>query len=125
MLTRTALATLLPLAGEVMVATLSSCKAVVGTLTTRGEALRRLDFTGRPIMLPRQRRPVETVTSKMRVGARSKQYPPFHGGPSALNPSWKVTEPCGVGPLKDRAKNSSGGTPSSTRPGGLSNPNFR
>ncbi len=45
--------------------------------------------------------------------------------PSALNASWKVTVPCGVCPSKDRAKKTSGGTPSCPSPATFWNPNFR
>jgi hypothetical protein len=43
----------------------------------------------------------------------------------AANASWNATLPCGTWPSKDRERKTSGGTPSSTRPGRLSKPNFR
>jgi len=56
--------------------------------------------------------------------ARCKASPVPSCWPSALNPSWKVTVPCGVCPSKGRAKKTSGGTPSCTSPGRFLNPNF-
>ena len=56
--------------------------------------------------------------------ARCKASPAPSGWPSALNPSWKATVPCGVCPSKDRAKKTSCGTPSCTSPGMFLNPNF-
>jgi hypothetical protein len=44
--------------------------------------------------------------------------------PFALNPSWKVTSPCGRRPSNERAKNTSCGTPAWTIPATFSNPNF-
>lgn len=46
------------------------------------------------------------------------------GWPSALKASWKTTVPCGIYPSNDRAKKTSGGTPSSPSPGSFLNPNF-
>lgn len=46
-------------------------------------------------------------------------------GPSAMNPSWNVTVPWGVRASKDKARKTSGGTPSSTSPGTFRNPNLR
>ena len=56
--------------------------------------------------------------------ARCKASPAPPGWPSALNPSWKATVPCGVCPSKDSAKKTSGGTPSCTSPDMFLNPNF-
>jgi hypothetical protein len=56
--------------------------------------------------------------------ARCKASPAPSCWPSALNPSWKATVPCGVFPSKDKAKKTSCGTPSCTSPDMFSNPNF-
>jgi hypothetical protein len=56
--------------------------------------------------------------------ARCKTSPSPSCWPSALNPSWKATVPCGVCPSKDRAKKTSCGAPSCISPGMFLNPNF-
>src|SRR4030042_1011054 len=56
--------------------------------------------------------------------ARCKASPAPSCWPSALNPSWKATVPCGVCPSKDRAKKTSCGTPLCTSPDIFLNPNF-
>jgi len=56
--------------------------------------------------------------------ARYKASPAPSCWPSALNPSWKATAPCGECPSNDSAKKTSCGTPSSTSPGMFMKPNF-
>ena len=92
----------------------------------------RLPGTGSPSLTPVGR---HDFRGKCRTGhvsawndaegqARCNASPAPSGWPSALNPSWKATVPCGVCPSKDRAKKTSGGTPSSTSPCMFLNPNF-
>ncbi len=63
------------------------------------------------------------ITLRVRPAVTRRLY--SYRWPSALKASWNVTRPRGICPPKDSAKNTSGGTPSSTKPGIFVNPNFR
>ncbi len=102
---------------------IKSLRVVDGKLIARDERGRTFSVDPKTRAVKRLPKPKPKPFQAAAHQARQPILGQLTGAP-ALNASWKRTMPCGVRPWRDREKKTSCGTPSSTSPGRLLNPNL-